>query len=480
MSNDNGSPAAAAVATGPLYGTLTAFPGDGTFEYTPGIYFPGVDSFTYRASGGTNAGNLAMVTIRRPDITVSGGPVTYGDDATITVTVTFPGLGSAAGDVSLSTANATTAAPTTKTHDLNGQATFTVTQPTAAQSPHALTATYTNPFYSGSSVGTGSLVVNKATPTINWATPADITYGTALSGTQLNATATFKNNPVAGTFTYTPADGTVLNAGQNQNLHVDFAPTDSANFNGASKDVSINVTQAALTVTANDQTKTYADPNPTFTVSYTGFVNGDGAGTLGGTLAFNFAGKPPTSYGPSTVVPTDAGTYAIRPSGLTSNNYDITFKGGTYTINKAASTTVVTFEAGPYAYRATAFTATAVVTGVGGLNSPVAVVYSGDCTNVTGANGCTATGTYAGDTNHLGSSDIKSITITKASSTTTVTFESGPYTYRSSPFTATAWVTGVGGLNAPVTVVYSGDCTNVTVVNGCTATATYAGDTNHN
>src|SRR5207245_1133359 len=145
--------------------------------------------------------------------------------------------------------------------------------------------TYTNPFCSGRSVGTGSLVVNKATPTINWATPADITYGTALSGTQLNATATFKNNPVAGTFTYTPADGTVLNAGQNQNLHVDFAPTDSANFNGASKNVSINVTQAALTVTANDQTKTYADPNPTFTVSRTGFVNGDGAGTLGGTHA---------------------------------------------------------------------------------------------------------------------------------------------------------------------------------------------------
>ena len=88
----------------------------------------------------------------------------------------------------------------------------------------------------------------------------------------------------------------------------------------------------------------------------------------------------------------------------------------------------------------TPVTTAVAVNGVGGLNSPVAVVYSGDCTNVTAPNGCTATATYAGDTNHSGSTDSKSITIDKASSTTTVTFESGPYTYRSSPFTATASV----------------------------------------
>ena len=35
---------------------------------------------------------------------------------------------------------------------------------------------------------TVSINVNKATPTITWATPADITSGTALSATQLNAT----------------------------------------------------------------------------------------------------------------------------------------------------------------------------------------------------------------------------------------------------------------------------------------------------
>ena len=40
------------------------------------------------------------------------------------------------------------------------------------------------------------------------------------------------------------------------------------------------------------------------------------------------------------------------------------------------------------------------------------MVYSGDCTNVTSTNGCTATANFAGDANHTSSSDTKSITIT--------------------------------------------------------------------
>ena len=52
------------------------------------------------------------------------------------------------------------------------------------------------------------ITVTKATPSITWPTPATIVYGTALSATQLNATAS-----VPGTFVYTPAAGTVLPAG---------------------------------------------------------------------------------------------------------------------------------------------------------------------------------------------------------------------------------------------------------------------------
>jgi hypothetical protein len=51
---------------------------------------------------------------------------------------------------------------------------------------------------------TVTIDVAKATPGDHLATPAGITYGTALSATQLNATVAGR-----GTFVYTPARGAV-------------------------------------------------------------------------------------------------------------------------------------------------------------------------------------------------------------------------------------------------------------------------------
>ncbi len=87
--------------------------------------------------------------------------------------------------------------------------------------------------------GTGS--ESKTTPTISWTTPAAIAYGTALGATQLDATS----GGVAGTFTYTPASGTVLSAGSNQTLSVAFAPSDTTDYNSASGSTTITVNKAA-------------------------------------------------------------------------------------------------------------------------------------------------------------------------------------------------------------------------------------------
>ena len=57
--------------------------------------------------------------------------------------------------------------------------------------------------------------VLQATPTITWANPANIAYGTPLGAAQLDATAS-----VPGTFTYTPAAGTVLSAGNSDALGI--------------------------------------------------------------------------------------------------------------------------------------------------------------------------------------------------------------------------------------------------------------------
>jgi hypothetical protein len=87
------------------------------------------------------------------------------------------------------------------------------------------------------SSGSKTFTINKVTPTITWSNPVAITYGTPLSATQLNASAS-----VAGSFTYTPSAGTVLNAGANQTLSVHFVPMDSLNFNTpADKTVLISV-----------------------------------------------------------------------------------------------------------------------------------------------------------------------------------------------------------------------------------------------
>src|SRR5205823_2992999 len=91
---------------------------------------------------------------------------------------------------------------------------------------------------------TVSITVLKATPIITWTTPADIIYGTALSTTQLNASAN-----VAGTVVYTPPAGAVLNAGAAQTLSVSFTPTDTANYTTASKTVAINVLKATPIIT---------------------------------------------------------------------------------------------------------------------------------------------------------------------------------------------------------------------------------------
>ncbi|MEI6666625.1 MAG: S8 family serine peptidase [Acidobacteriota bacterium] len=91
---------------------------------------------------------------------------------------------------------------------------------------------------------TVTIDVSKATPLVTWTSPAAITYGTALSSTQLNATAN-----VPGTLTYTPSLGTLVDAGNSRPLSVTFTPTDAANYASVTKTVTIDVAKANPVVT---------------------------------------------------------------------------------------------------------------------------------------------------------------------------------------------------------------------------------------
>jgi photosystem II stability/assembly factor-like uncharacterized protein len=93
------------------------------------------------------------------------------------------------------------------------------------------------------SCGGSSNSTPPVTLVITWATPAAITYGTALSATQLNATAN-----VPGTFVYTPQAGTMLTAGA-QTLSVTFTPADTHTYSTTSKSVTLQVNRANPAVT---------------------------------------------------------------------------------------------------------------------------------------------------------------------------------------------------------------------------------------
>ncbi len=105
------------------------------------------------------------------------------------------------------------------------------------------------------------------TPTITWPAPSTMIYGVPLSSTQLNATASstlisglqgsgstglMTTASIPGTFTYTPAAGTVLNPGL-QTLTVTFTPsnigTKYTNYTIATASVPILVGNLAITAT---------------------------------------------------------------------------------------------------------------------------------------------------------------------------------------------------------------------------------------
>ena len=92
----------------------------------------------------------------------------------------------------------------------------------------------------------GSIVcthgASPATPVITWPAPAAITFGSALSASQLNATAN-----VPGTFVYNPPAGTVLQAGAGQTLSVAFTPNDTTDYTSATASTTITVNPAAAT-----------------------------------------------------------------------------------------------------------------------------------------------------------------------------------------------------------------------------------------
>lgn len=135
---------------------------------------------------------------------------------------------------------------------------------------HAVVARYLgDTAYNASTSGAASLSGTRITPTIVWPTPSSIAYGTALGASQLNASAS-----VDGTFTYSPAAGTVLDVGS-YTLTANFTPADTASYTTATASVTLAVVNAPQpAITSLSPAFTTAGTSAfTITVTGTGFTS---------------------------------------------------------------------------------------------------------------------------------------------------------------------------------------------------------------
>ena len=140
-------------------------------------------------------------------------------------------------------------------------------------------------------------------PTKTYGDVAFTLSGSSSSG--LPVTFTSSNTAVAtisnSTLTITGAGTATITATQAGN----------ANYDAASVSQTLTVDKAPLTITADDATRPFGQANPVFTLSYSGFVNGDNESVLDvlPTIICNADDASP------------AGSYSISLSGGSDNNY---------------------------------------------------------------------------------------------------------------------------------------------------------------
>lgn len=114
--------------------------------------------------------------------------------------------------------------------------------------------------------------------------------------------------------------GSTANVSGTATIHNNASENVTTNYNVSYIAGSLEVTQKALTIKADDKAKGVGENDPTFTVTFNGFVDGENQSNLNGTL---------TTERESGEV---EGTYVITAAGLTSDNYAITYQTGILTI----------------------------------------------------------------------------------------------------------------------------------------------------
>ncbi len=387
------------------------------------------DNYTFSYADGTLTVNQATLTATADDQSK-----TYGG-ANPSLTVSYSGFQNGDDETSLTTEP--TAATTADATSAAG--TYTITAAGGVDDNY--TFSYTD----------GTLTVNQATLTAT-ADDQSKTYGGANPSLTVSYSG-FQNGDDETSLTTEPTAATTADATSAAGTYkITVSGGVADNYTFSYTDGILTVNQATLTVTADDQIKTYGDANPTLSITYSGFQNGDDETSL--------------TNAPTASTTTDAtsavGAYAITASGGVDDNYAFTYTDGTLTINQATLSITADDQSKDY----------------GAANPALTVTYSGfqngdDETSLTAA---PAASTTADATSAVGT-----YTITAADGVDdnyTFTYSDGTLTVNKATLSVTAdnQSKTYGDANPSLTVSYSGfqngdDETSLTTVPTAATTA---------
>lgn len=260
-------------------------------------------------------------------------PSQYGDAVVLTSVLSTSGSAVTTGSITFYDGSTVLS-----TVNLNASGQASISLSNLSIGTHNLTAKYAGSAdFLASTSPTLAQVVNQDSTVITWTPASTIQYGTNLANV-LNATASNHGTATSGTFSYTAQlsggaasavnAATVLPAGT-YSIVAAFTPADTTNNAITKQTATLTVAKAALSLVANNATRTYGSPNPTFTGTITGAIAND-------TLTESFSTTATQS--------SNAGTYAIVPSASGSSlaNYAITAHNGVLTITKASTSVALT------------------------------------------------------------------------------------------------------------------------------------------
>ena len=423
--------------------------GNGKTVTVSGMSLSGADAGNYSLTQPTATANITALGLTVTGVTANSK--IYDGTTTATLNVSGAALsGVISGDtVTLNTASAAGSfADKTvgngKTVTVSGlglsgadAANYSLAQPTATANITAKGLTVTgvtanNKVYDGTTTATLNL------------------SGAALSGVSGGDTVTLNTGSAVAAF----ADNAV-GAGKPVNISgLSLSGADASNYSLAQPSATANITAAPLLVQVADQARVVGQTNPVWMVNYTGFVNGDNASSLGGTLTFSFTDTNGVSV-PTIDPNTPAGTYVIIPSGLTSADYSLTFSNGTLVIANALLAVAVNPATKVYGTANPAFS----VTITGFVNGDTASVISGSPQFSTSAGVYSPVGVY----------DVIAGLGTLSATNYGFVFTNGTLTVTPAPLT----VTGVAANNK----VYDGASTATLNLSGAVLNGVLNGDT---